>query len=230
VPGTRFTLEFSLAEASNKEFLRKLPSKAADVQCRKDVIDRPIADKERIILSESLFTVAGDDPEIGDIKRALGSILNKPGSHIEILPADEIMRCVRRDGSASRDKVAVILSSEDTKPGSAWRDAGKTESIKATVLTVGDKLTGANYLYLTGLIGFTRAVMTGERNKIERYYKLLTGTVMEVNALALLDIAGSNNTIPFALNTILKFRPIEKIDPAVLDSLRLAMENFLISA
>jgi hypothetical protein len=173
----------------------------------------------------------GDRQELEEIIAALGPILNKPGGHIEILPEDDIVKYIKRSGRASRDKVAVILSSEDIdRPNSIWRDPDKAVSIKATVLAVGDKLTGPNYLYLTGLIGLARAVMANERDKVGMYYKLLTGSDIDSNVLSLIDPAGSNNTIPFALKAVLKFRPINKIDPAILDSMRIAMENFLISA
>ncbi|MCX5680154.1 MAG: hypothetical protein NTZ95_05830 [Candidatus Omnitrophica bacterium] len=208
------------------------PFAIADSQCRNDFQARPIADNERILLSDSLFTDGTNSEELEGVLLALKSILNKPGSHIEILNEKDIMECVTNAGpnKPSKDKVAAILSQEDKANNRYWSDPGKAESISATVLFVDNKLTGANYLYLTGLIGFTRAVMAQDRDKVSMYYKLLTGDDIKGEVLKLLDIAGSRNTIPFALNLMLRFRPIEKMDPAKLDALRIIMEDFLISA
>ncbi|MEI6863129.1 MAG: hypothetical protein WCK38_01870, partial [Candidatus Omnitrophota bacterium] len=204
---------------------------AADSACRIDLETRPIADDERILLSESLFTDGTDRQELDKIILALAPILNKPGSHIEILKEEDIIKYLRViNGKSSKDKVAAILSQEDLNTNPYWKNPGTTESIKATVLFAGTKLAGANYLYLTGLIGFTRAVMAKDRDKVAMYYKLLTGDNLSGDVLKLLDIAGSNNTIPFALKLILKFRPIVKIDPVELENLRIAMENLLIAA
>jgi acyl-CoA synthetase (NDP forming) len=188
---------------------------------------RPVADDEKIILSERLFMRGANDTELVQVRQALASILGENG-HFEILDTRTIRQRVTNAG-ASKDKLAVVMTPEDVNDAGAWRGVDAKTAVKASVIIVDDKLTGANYLYLTGLIGLARAVMAKDMTRISGYYSLLTGTPISNKALAQLR-GEALNTVAFALAAMLRFRPVAPIDAAELEALKIKMEVFLIAA
>ncbi|MDD5136755.1 MAG: GNAT family N-acetyltransferase, partial [Candidatus Omnitrophica bacterium] len=179
-----------------------------------------------VLLSESPFIENGDRTELEqEIMIALKPLLDSGA--IAILSLEEIERRVRR--SPSKDKLAVILSKEDYASNKApWEGDDKTTPAKASVLILDDKLTGANYLYLQGVIGLARAIMSGNRQAIAYYYKILSGVDIG-DTLNYLDNA-EWNTIAFALRAILRFKGLGRMDPGELKANRAYMEKLLIAA
>jgi hypothetical protein len=191
------------------------------------LIGKEAKDGTRILLSENLFIKDGDGKDLVEITIALGSLL-KAGA-VAIMKPEEIRRAaLNRD--VTKEKMAVVFTKEDFENKDIWNGSDKETSLRASVLIVGDKMTGNNYLYLEGVIGLARAVMARNRQAIREYYRLISGVAIDDQILQLLKDDDQNN-IAFAVKAILKFRPISMIvDSEEFNKTRISMENTLIAA
>ncbi len=117
----------------------------------------------------------------------------------------------------------IVLTREEFE--TAWQRPGDRGWIKSSVLLLDDKLTGANYLYLEGVIGLARAIMGQDKQSIKLFYSMLSQDKLDSEALASL----ADNAVAFAIKAILKFKPI-KADPVQIENYKVMMEKFLVSA
>ncbi|MFA6141681.1 MAG: 4-alpha-glucanotransferase [Candidatus Omnitrophota bacterium] len=239
-PGAPLAQPFSeipqvMPEPSVAPTISTIPAEALvkenDVSSTIDLIDKIFKDVNirsgaAVLLSENLFIENGDRTELEQgIKIALKPVLDSGA--IAILSPEEIRAQIKRN--PSKDKLAVVLSKEDNDGSEIWKSDEERNYAKASVLIVGDKLTGENYLYLQGVIGLARAIMSGNRQAIAYYYKILSGSDIGDDILKLLDNAEWNN-IAFALKAILRFKGLCRMDPEELKASRIRMETLLIAA
>lgn len=184
-------------------------------------------DGTRILLSENIFINGGGDAQVLDqIRIALASAL-KSGA-IAILSPEEIRRmAINKD--VTKDKMVIVMTKEDMEDKRVWRGTNKETSLRSSVLVLGDRLSGKNYLYLEGVIGLARAVMAKNDQAVKEYYRLISGVAIDDQILQLLKDDNQNN-LAFALKAVLKFKPVSAIDGAEFEKARLAMESALISA
>jgi GNAT superfamily N-acetyltransferase/anti-sigma regulatory factor (Ser/Thr protein kinase) len=171
----------------------------------------------RILLSASLF----DDIDRSNLERLFN------GTNIEIVEPEELKRRTMNEHS-SKENLAVVLTQEDFTQGKTWSGAEDDYRVKSSVLILGDKLTGSNYLYLEGVIELARAMMRSDRNGIKEAYELISGAILSDEALS--KLGPSPNTIAFAINAILKFRPIVVHDTGELERFKSMVERYLINA
>jgi hypothetical protein len=188
--------------------------------------DVRVPSDSKVLLSENLFIADGDRTELDAAILALKPLLNNGA--ISILSPEDIKRRAT-NGKISKDKVAVILSAEEFNDASIWKDSDKETRLKASILVLGDKLTGSNYLYLQGVIGLARAIMANNKQAVSYYYRILSGAAIDDNILKLLDDSRENN-IAFAIKAILRFKDMGKMDPDELRANIIRMETLLIAA
>ncbi len=180
-------------------------------------VDASKQSASKIILSTSLF----DDIDRSNLERLFS------GSNIEIVEPDELKRRTMNEHS-SKENLAIVLTREDFNRGKTWSGAEEDYRVKSSVLILGDKLTGSNYLYLEGVIELAKAMMRSDKNGIKEYYKLISGIALSDEVLDKLKDAP--NTIAFAINAILKFRPIQVHDTIELEKYKSMVEGYLVAA
>jgi len=178
-------------------------------------IPASVAPGSKILLSETLF-------DVEDLV-ALKTVLNT--ENIEILPPGEI-RDRAMNSKATRENLSIILSKEEFENKDLWKDSDKETRLKASVVLLDEKLTGVNYLYLEGVIGFARSVMNRDNQAIRSYYSLLSGEALSDEILESLK----DSPVAFAIKAILKFRPITVQDPQELENSKKIMEEYLRAA
>jgi hypothetical protein len=175
------------------------------------------------LLSENLF---GDGIERQDVITALAPLL-KSGC-VEVVTLEEIKRrSINR--KESKNKLSIILSSEDYNNEVIWRGLDRKESIRSSVLIVENDFIDNNYLYLEGVIGLARALMADKRFAIKSYYDLMAETPLTEDKIGLLNDDALNN-ISFALAAKLKFKPITRFNPQEISDRINRMVTFLINA
>jgi hypothetical protein len=180
-----------------------------------------------VLLSENLFIEGGDRTELElKIKIALKRLLDSGA--IAILSPEEIRTRIKRN--PSKDKLAVVLSRADYESNRIWKTEAEKELTKANVLIIDDKLTGANYLYLQGVIGLARAIMANKKWAISYYYRMLSGSAISEDTLGLIKDGEYWNNIAFAVKAILKFKNPGRMDPDELRTNIIRMETLLIAA
>jgi|GEM_PF-5507305 Signal transduction histidine kinase len=184
-----------------------------------------VKDDAKILLSENLFIKDGNEEELDQIRIALAPLLTS--GYVAIMKPDDIRKAAT-NRNASKDKLAVVLTEKDTGSKS-WSTTEILGVVRSSILIVGDDLTGDNYLYLEGVIGLARAIMADDRSAIRKYYQIISGKTIDDNIMMFLNGASENN-IFFAVNAILKFKPIARMDAQSLTDLKIRMENFLIAA
>ena len=101
-------------------------------------------------------------------------------------------------------------------------------AVNASVLIVDDRLRGDNYIYLESVVALARAIMRRDKQAIKRYYEAMAGVSVADELLNLLDSDAPNN-LAFAINAILKFKPITVKDAEELEREK-RLENYLIAA
>ncbi|MDP2913709.1 MAG: sigma-70 family RNA polymerase sigma factor [Candidatus Omnitrophota bacterium] len=188
----------------------------------------PVPSERRILLSANLFR-GGDgnsmDAHIEETENrlALEAVLNK--ANISILEPDEMRKQVVKN-NIDRNNLTIVMTDTDYEAGKILNASEKTSWTKSGVLILRDRLTGANYLYLEGVVGLAKAMMRDDELAIKAFYRILTGQVLSDE---IADIA-KKNPIAFAVKAILKFKPITPKDPGDLDRSRKRMESYLVSA
>ncbi|GEM_PF-2228364 len=175
--------------------------------------ESPVDDNAKILLSENLF---GDEAAL--VKEQLEPLIK--AGRIAILKPDKICNSARRTNGFTKSNSAIILTNED------YNEYGRG-NFKTSILIVDDKLSGNNYLYLEGILGLTLAVMANNEQSVRRYYELISGKPISEGAMVALQ---KGNSIGFALQAILKFIPIIRMDPKELEARKAGMETFLVSA
>lgn len=155
-----------------------------------------ISQGSEVLLSTSLF----DEIDREHLKGLL------KGTNVQILePRDIMHRATNNNNSkVNRDELAIVLTKEDYENKEIWNGSNKEYWIKSSVLILDDKLIGANYLYLEGVVGLAAAIMRQDRQSIRKFYQILTGLPLADKVLDYLK----DNAVTFAINAILKFKPI----------------------
>lgn len=177
------------------------------------IVENPIPKGTKILLSSDLF-----NPE--DIA-ALKCVLDR--NSIEILDP-ETVRSAATNRNAAKDKLICIMSRDEFN--SLWDENHRTNN-KATVLVLEQDLKGAQYLYIEGIIGFAAAIFTKDVERIKNYYGIMFDDVITDRMLKYLE---EDNPIGFAINVILKFKPIEPVNAGELEEQKKMVEKFLASA
>ncbi len=170
----------------------------------------------KILLSENLFDV--------EDMIALKGVLNT--DNIEIISPKQIRDHAMNTAGVTRENLSIVLTREEFEDKNLWKDSDKETRLKASVVLLDEKLTGPNYLYLEGVIGFARSVMNKDSRAIRAYYRLLSGVVLPDDVLEYLK----DNPVAFAIKAILKFRPIVLQDPQELENSKKVMEEYLRAA
>ncbi|MDP3791059.1 MAG: ATP-binding protein [Candidatus Omnitrophota bacterium] len=185
-----------------------------------------ISQASRVLISENLLISDGNTNELDEARLALKPLLGS--GKVAILKPDEIRRHAinRRE---DKSKLAIVLSREDFENKAIWNGSEKETSLKASLIILDDRLTGANYLYIEGVIGLAYALMSNNKRAISAYYRILSGAAIDDAVLKLLD-DGRDNTVAFALRAILKFKPTEKMSEEEFNSYRITIESALINA
>jgi SAM-dependent methyltransferase len=194
---------------------------------RTGIDKKTIAEGAKIMLSESLFMDGSDDMELVQARSALAPLL--ASGVVAIMKPDEMRRAAINKG-VTKEKLAAVFTREDFENKAVWSGSDKETSVRASVIILEDKLIGSNYLYLEGVIGLANAVMVRNHIRIQAYYRLISGSIIDENILSLMKDDAQNN-IAFAVKAILRFKPIDMIvDSEEFERARLAMENTLIAA
>lgn len=186
-----------------------------------------VEDNSSILLSENLFIGPdGDRFELEQVRVALAALLKS--GYVSILDPAEIRRmATNRD--VTKEKMAIVLTKEDVENGDIWREGERETALRASVLVLGDRLSGRNYLYLEAVIGLARAVMAKDEAVVSISYRLISGVAIDDAILKMLKDDSQNN-LGFALRAILRLKPVSVIGQAEFEKARLAMENALIAA
>ncbi|MCX5678512.1 MAG: hypothetical protein NTY76_05320 [Candidatus Omnitrophica bacterium] len=223
--GTNFELKFELG--------RELTSWGPEAETLADIHDlfnikipSRTNDNTKILLSENLFIKNSNETELIQVRIALASLLNS--GNIAIMKPDE-MRRAAMNRHVSKDKLATVFTEEDFNNKGIWNGCDKEASLRSSVLILGDRLMGNNYLYLEGVIGLARAMMVNNKYAVRKYYDLISGTVIDNEMMKLLNEDDQNN-LSFAIRAVLRFKPITRTDPEDLNELKIRMEKFLIAA
>jgi len=167
----------------------------------------------KVLLSKNLFSI--------EDQTVLRCVLNK--DQIELVDPDEMARRAT-NRNASPDKLACVMTRSDFLKN--WNENHKINT-KASILVLDDDLKGERYLYFEGIIGLARAIMNHDRDRIIALFKRFFTTDINDEDIALLS---GDDAVGFAIRYALTFHPIEPIDMATFEQLRLEMESSLSAA
>lgn len=183
------------------EYLIKLHEKLID----SGTVTKLKKEGRKLLFSENLFR-----PEDRNSLRAIFS-----QDIIEILPADKIYS-LSTNRDTQEGKLGCIVTRDDFE--THWKSSAVSAN-KASILVV-DMDQGIDsydrdyaYVYLEGLISLISSILNKDSANIKIYLDLLFDTG-KINQEALAEFLKDNDSIKFAsnLNSVLKFKPAEKID------------------
>ncbi len=184
----------------------------------------------RVLLSENLFRGDdGNDLELTEMRQALYSLLKREDSPIAIMSPRELHQKAT-NGNVSKENLAIVMTEKDYSDKSIWRESEEKDSLKASVLILGENLTGKKYICLEAIVGLADALMRNDVGAVKGYYKLLSGRELDAEKLAKLAVGDINN-IEFAKAAILVFcDAIKEVGDKDFERYRLIMEDCFIAA
>ena len=197
----------SIAGAMSEETERKeLLINEADRRYKAGLATNPFTKGQKILISESLF----DEIDKDNLKRILGS-----DKFVEIVPFDVIKHISINAGGTSKENLGYVVTRDELKTLCADSNFKNNPNNRAaTVLALDENLTGENYLYLEGVVGLVKARMDKDFASARVYMRFLFKDILIDNVAvsddALERFLKDNDSVEFALHTILKFKPIEK--------------------
>ena len=159
----------------------------------------------KVMLSENLFR-----PE--DVS-ALRSVLDK--ELIEIASAEEV-RSAATNRTAASEKVGCIVTREDFRK--YWDTPSVRANTKATmvVLNMNDIKRETDdkdfaYIYIEGLIDLASAMAEKNADRIRKYLEVLFDmAAFDVKTLD--EYLKDSDSIKFAINAVLRLKPMDKVD------------------
>jgi len=194
---------------------------------KEGLLEAPAVSESTILLDENIFIGADGNAEaLVQVRSALGAAI-KNGTIAILSPEDIRRRAI--NSFVTKEKMVAVFTEESFENEKIWTQTDKQVSLKASVLVLGSRMTGGNYLYLEGVIGLARAVMAKNERAVKAYYRLMAGVALDDEILHLLKDDDQNN-VAFAVKAILKFRPMRiGIDSDEFRNACIAMESALIS-
>lgn len=178
------------------------------------IATNPFPEGSKVLLSKNLF----ESTDSENLERLL------KGGNVEILDKEEIMRRATNN-RVTKDKMVIVLTNEEFNNKTMWNDSNKN-NLRSSVLLLDGRLTGANYLYLEGVVGLAKAIMQQDKQAIRSFYQMLSAAPLDESALDQI----ANDAVAFAIRAILRLKPIDVRDPEELNRYKAMMENLLMSA
>lgn len=180
-------------------------------------VTQPIPQNAQILLSETLF----DEVDREHLKGLLGE-----NSLVKIVSPKEARNAAINE-KASKDNLVCIIGKEDYANKALWNSNHK-EQTKAGLLILNEDLRADRYIYLEGVVGLARAIMTRDDTRIRAYLKLLFDKTEDVSDEAL---AGYLINDPAKFSQYIKFKPIMPIETEeLLQHYKTMVENLLMAA
>ncbi len=187
----------------------------ADRRFRENIAAKPLPSDAQILLSEGLFDIA-------DAAHLKENVF-KDNKIIAIATFDDITEAATK-GEDRKGKVACVMTRLEFERLSKIKGFDRNkERLKATILVLDEKLEGANYLYLEGVVGLVKAMMDKDVSRIRMCMKFLFE-----------DFEADDATLTDPLKLVLyalKFRPITQANiKEVIDRYKRMVEDALIAA
>jgi hypothetical protein len=181
----------------------------------------PLPQTSRILLSETLF----DEEDLRNLKRLLDD-----DSLVQVVSAKEIVTAASRNHLTTRQNLTCILGKDDYDNPGLWQAKDK-EGNAATLLILNEDLHGHRYLYLEGVVGLAKAIMSDEKDLIAKYMGLLFDKTDKAKGVDDAELLKALLEKPREFADYVRFKPIAPFDKEeLLERRKFDVENYLIAA